>query len=190
METDHDKLKQIIAGEMTSDDIANPEFERMFEQLYEQLHQRAANLMRKERDDHTLQPTALLHEAYLQMAESEATYQDQNHFVATASIVLRHILVNHARNKNTKKRGGNMIRVCIDDIAEQFQETAVDIISLDTALQQLERLDPTQHRLVELRFFGGMTNRQAADFLGISERTAYNEWSHAKAWLKCQMGEE
>ena len=169
--------------------LGQSDTEKLFCDFYEQLHQRAVRLIQLERGGHTLQPTALLHEAYLRMAQSGQSFQDESHFVASASIVLRHILVNYARARNTQKRSGQIVRVSIDDIAGQFQESAVDILALDEALQELSRNDPTQHRLVELRFFGGMTNQQAAKVLGISERSAYSEWAHARAWLKRRIGD-
>ncbi|MEO1525055.1 MAG: ECF-type sigma factor [Planctomycetota bacterium] len=188
MEEERDALECLQNDPEAFADSADAE--SLFVELYEQLHRHASDLMRKERRNHTLQPTALLHEAYLRIANSKTSFRDKNHFVATASIVLRHILVNYARAKGAKKRGENTAQLSIHDVAEQFQDACVDILALDSALQELAQLDSMQHRLVELRFFGGLTNREAAEALGISERSAYSEWAHARAWLKCQLGDD
>ena len=156
----------------------------------------ASNYMRRERANHTLQPTALIHEAFLKLTKSEADpepleegvhYQDLDHFMATAAVVMRRILVNHAKAKKTLKRGEGKAQLSLEDVAESFGESAIDLVALDEALNKLQEIDEQQHRLVEMRFFGGMTTRQCANLLGISERAAYYEWSHARAWLRSQI---
>lgn len=167
--------------------------EDLFPVVYEELHRMASSYMSRERANHTLQPTALINEAFLKLTKSsddeqnENSYQDLNHFVATAALVMRRILVNHAKAKKAQKRGGDKIVFELQEVADTFNDSAIDLVALDEALQRLAELDATQHRLVELRFFGGMTTKQCADVLKISERAAYYEWAHAKAWLRTQI---
>ena len=164
--------------------------DRLFPIVYDELHRRASSYMRGERDDHTLQPTALIHEAYLRLMGGDSAspeFRNIEHFLATAALVMRRILVNHAKAKQAEKRGGNQSRTSLELITPLFSEKAIDLVALDEALVKLQKLDETQHRLVELRFFGGLTVGQCSKLLGISERQLYYEWSHAKAWLRAQV---
>lgn len=166
--------------------------EDLFPIVYEELHRLASSYMSRERANHTLQPTALINEAFLKLTKSNtdgdsSSWNDVNHFVATAALVMRRILVNHAKAKNALKRGGDKITFQLQEVAETFNDSAIDLVALDEALHRLAKLDATQHRLVELRFFGGMTTKQCAEVLKISERAAYYEWAHAKAWLRSQI---
>ncbi|MCA9125686.1 MAG: sigma-70 family RNA polymerase sigma factor [Planctomycetales bacterium] len=165
--------------------------EALFPIVYGELRRLAERQMRSERVGHTLGPTALIHEAYLRLVGPDGAggeYQNIEHFMATASIVMRRILVNHARAKKAAKRKGQQVALQLDELVASFDERAVDLVALDDALKKLESLDQTQFRLVEMRFFGGMTMEQCAVLLGISTRSAYYEWLHAKAWLKTQLG--
>jgi RNA polymerase sigma factor (TIGR02999 family) len=167
--------------------------EALFPLVYEELHRLAAHYMRTERDDHTLQPTALINEAYLRLAkvsEDTPSYENKDHFVATAAVVMRRILVNHAKAKKTQKRGAGKPLLQLAEVTEAFDQRSVDLVALDAALVELEQIDPVQHRLVELRFFGGMTTKQCASMLKISERTVFYEWAHARAWLRSQIEAE
>lgn len=168
--------------------------EELFPLVYEELHRLAAGFMRHERSNHTLQPTALIHEAYLRLMKSRenatTSFENIGHFISTAAVVMRRILVNHAKAKQAEKRGGGKPLLQIDDIAAEFERRSVDLVALDDAMERLKMLDAVQYRLVELRFFGGMTYEQCADTLGISERAVYYEWAHAKAWLRGQLGSE
>ena len=194
MNTSPQETRRLLKAVSKGDSEAS---EKLFPIVYSELHQLASGYMSRERANHTLQPTALIHEAFIRLTQSEknrepdsgetASYHDVGHFVATAAVVMRRILVNHAKAKQTLKRGGDYKRVALDDVADAFNESAIDLIALDEALERLAELDETQHRLVELRFFGGMTTQQCAKLLGISERSAYYEWAHAKAWLKDQI---
>lgn len=174
----------------------------LFSMVYDELYRLAANYMSRERPDHTLQPTALVNEAFLSLSKqtpadgkrsaadvaANPQFTNVDHFVATAAIVMRRILVNHAKAKKTQKRGGNKQPMQLSiDVSEAFDDSAIDLIALDDALTILKTIDENQHRIVELKFFGGMTTKQCAEFLGISERSAYYEWSHARAWLKNQI---
>ena len=193
-----EEVKRLLEAMSAGDDSA---VETLFPLVYEQLHRLASRYMRQERANHTLQPTALIHEAFLRMTKSIPAknsdvpsvtsdlpgYEDLNHFVATAAVVMRRILVNYAKSSQAQKRGGGQNKLQLDDVADAFGASAIDLVALDEALKQLAVLDQTQHRLVELRFFGGMTIKQCADQLGISERAAYYEWSYARAWLRSQI---
>lgn len=179
-------LASVAAGDAKAAD-------ELFPIVYDELHRRAATYMQGERRDHTLQATALIHEAYLRLVRSapEATsFQNIEHFVATAAVVMRRILVNHAKAKQADKRGGRHSKTPLDSVSPLFFERAIDLIALDEAMVELEQVDPTQHRLVELRFFGGLTVDQCAELLNISSRTAYYEWSHARAWLRSRIESE
>ncbi len=182
------ELDQLLRSVSQGDVQAN---EQLFALVYNQLHKIAERYMQSERADHTLQPTALIHETWLHLVSPNTTqrYQNQEHFVATAAVVMRQILVNHAKAKGTQKRGGNTKRRPFLEIADQFEIAALDLLVLDEALDQLSRLDPRQAKLVELRFFGGLSMADAARVLGVSVRTANYEWAHARAWLRSQLEE-
>lgn len=186
-------VTQLLAASSGGDEAAAA---RLFPIIYEQLRQLAGAYMRRERADHTLEATALVHEAYLRLVPAAGrdgargvAYEDRNHFVATAAVAMRRILVNHARAKATKKRGGSGKRLALDDAAAAFESAVIDLLALDEALEHLAACDATQARLVELRFFGGMTAEQCADVLGVSVRTVQYEWAHARAWLRRQLGD-
>lgn len=164
----------------------------LFPVVYEELHRLATAYMSRERANHTLQPTALINEAFIRLTKTNSndedfSYENLNHFMATAALVMRRILVNHAKSKSAKKRGGRNVGFELEDTADAFNDSAIDLVALDEALQRLAEIDKTQHRLVELKFFGGMTTKQCAEVLGISERAAYYEWAHARAWLRSQI---
>lgn len=160
----------------------------LFTQAYSELHRLAESYMRRERSSHTLSATALINEAFLSLAKSSPKqFKDAEHFAATASVAMRHILVNHAKAKSAAKRGGEWQATQLDTLTEQFEQRSGDLEALDEVMRTLEKLDPVQHKLVELRFFGGLTMEQAARAVGISERSAFYEWSHARAWLRNQL---
>ncbi len=181
-------LDQTLKAAAEGDVLAN---ERLFALVYDQLHEIAKRYMQRERAGHTLQPTALIHEAWLKLMTPATTsrYQNQEHFIATAAVVMRQILVNHAKAKRTQKRGGDASRRPFLELADEFETAAVDLLALDEALARLSELDPQQAKLVELRFFGGLSVADAARALGISSRTANYEWAHARAWLRSQLEE-
>ena len=185
-----DRVPQLLDSLAAGDSSAA---EELFPIVYEQLHRRAEMYMRRERSDHTLQPTALIHEAYLRLMpdEKETGNQDRfknlEHFVATAAVVMRRILVNHAKAKKAQKRSGQRSMLQIDEISDAFDHRSVDLVELDEVLQQLKQIDPLQHQLVELRFFGGLTVEECAKLLSMSPRAVYYEWSYAKAWLRNQL---
>lgn len=157
--------------------------------VYEELHKIASRYLRHERSDHTLQPTALVHEAYLKIVDiSHITWQDRAHFFAVASNVMRQILVDHARAREAEKRGGEFRRIALEDaISFSNDKTDVDLLALDDALEQLSTFDDQQSRIVELRFFGGLTIEETAEVLGISPATVKREWTLARSWLYRKM---
>jgi len=157
--------------------------------IYDELHRRAAAYMRRERRNHTLQPTALVHEAYLKLVgQRNDNWNDRQHFFAIASQVMRRILVDHARSRNRQKRGGSNEDLPLEEaLLAGAEEANVDLLALDEAMSRLAKIDPEQERLVELRYFGGMSLEEAAKALGISRATAARDWQVAKAWLHREM---
>ena len=153
--------------------------------IYDELRRRAARYLRRERINHTLQTTALVHEAYLKLVDQKAVqWKDRGHFFAVAAQAMRRILVDHAKHKNRAKRGGDLPDLQIDtSIENAILESKVDIESLDEALSRLALIDPDQERLVELRFFAGLSLEEAAAVMDISRATAAREWQVAKSWL-------
>jgi RNA polymerase sigma-70 factor (ECF subfamily) len=152
--------------------------------VYDELRRLAGGYMRRERTDHTLQPTALVHEAYLKMVEQRSVdWQSRSHFFGIAAQMMRRILIDHARGHLRDKRGGGVIPVPLDDALVFAPEQSSELVRLDEALQRLAKIDPRQSKIVELRFFGGLTVEQTADVLGISPKTVKRDWSMAKAWL-------
>lgn len=157
--------------------------------VYDELHRQASRYLRKERQGHTLQTTALIHEAYLKLAQpNEIEWQNRNHFFAIASTAMRRILVDHARTRHREKRGGNAEDIPLDDVLMiGGEQKNLDLVALDEALVRLERLDRRQAKIVELRFFSGLTIEETADVLGVSNATVRNDWTMAKAWLHGQL---
>lgn len=158
--------------------------------VYDDLRALARRYLGSERPGHTLQPTAVVHEAYARLARDDlARWRDREHFQAIAAIAMRRILIEHARAKKAIRRGGeeHRSRVTLAGIASDGVST-FDIIALDDALSRLERLDPRQYRIVELRFFGGLDERSIAEQLELSRSTVQTDWRMAKAWLVSELG--
>lgn len=152
--------------------------------VYGELRQLAHRYMQREGAGHTLQTTALLNEAYLRLAgKKESNYQNRAHFIAAAAQVMRHLLVDHARAKLYEKRGGGERPIPIDESFAMPIEQAEEIVSLDVALKELQKLDPRKVKIVELRYFAGMNVEETAKALGIGSATVKREWAKAKAWL-------
>ena len=140
--------------------------------------------MSHERPGHTLQATALVNEAYLKLAGQQGfEWQNRAHFFAVAAQVMRHILIDHARARRRDKRGGDVVQVSLNEVGIMVGEEAENLIALDEALNLLERVDPQKSKIVELRYFGGLSVEQTAEVLNLSPRTARREWQRAKAWL-------
>ena len=152
--------------------------------LYKELRRLAAGCLRRERPNHTLQPTALVNEAYLRLAaQNQPEWNDRVRFLAVASHLMREVLIDHARTRNRVKRGGGLAPICIEDTGELAAPGGVDLLALDEALDGLERIDSQQRRIVELRYFGGLSIEETAQVLGISPATVKREWRTAKSWL-------
>lgn len=152
--------------------------------VYDELRRLAHHYLRQERSNHTLQSTALVHEAYLRLAgQNPPQWQNRAHFFGIAAHVMRQILVEYARSRGTAKRGANAPRLGLDAAAAIGQQTDVDVVALDRALQELSELDAQQGRIVELRFFAGLTIEDTSEVLGISPATVKRDWTTARAWL-------
>ncbi len=162
--------------------------EAIFPLVYEELRALAKRQMIKENPGHTLQTTALVHEAYIRLKEfSGANWNDKSHYLRVAARAMRHVLVDHARRKRSLKKGGNWRKVPFEVAGAFLVETTVDLIALDESLTKLFAEDEQLGRLVELRFFGGLTVDETARVLGVSPRTVSNDWRMAKAWLRDEM---
>jgi RNA polymerase sigma factor (TIGR02999 family) len=165
--------------------------DKLLSLVYDELRRIARQYLRKERADHTLQPTALVHEAYMKLIDiSDVSWQDRAHFFAVASNVMRHILVDHARARAAEKRGGERERIALEDAVNLSDKADVDLLALDEAMRQLAEFDAQQSKIVELRFFGGLTIEETAHVIGISPATVKREWTMAKAWLFRRMKAE
>jgi len=155
--------------------------------VYNELRKAAHRYLRNERPAHTLQSTALVHEAYLRLRRQEVQeFENRAHFLAISAQLMRQILVEYARGRNAAKRNAGY-RVVLDDTVNLFKARSVDLVALDDALKELARLDPRQSRVVELRFFGGLSTEETAAVLGISSATVKRDWSTARIWLRHQM---
>lgn len=154
--------------------------------VYDELKRLARNYLRNERPGHTLQSTALVHEAYLRLVKSPLRLQNRTHFFAVAARLMREILVDHARSRRAAKRDYRC-KITLDRAVALPQKRDVDLLALDDALDELSRLDPRQGRIVELRFFGGLSIDETSEILGISPATVKREWTTARAWLHREM---
>ncbi len=165
--------------------------EELFPAVYDELRAQAEAYMHRERLGHTLQPTALVHEAYLKLVQQDGSrWNDRAHFFAVAATAMRHILVNHALARKSLKRGGDRQRTPLSQVIVEAESRSIDLIALDEALHELTNFDERQSRIVELRFFGGLTNKEVGEVLGVSLRTVEGEWSIAKAWLHRRLSAE
>jgi len=157
--------------------------EKLLPLVYAELHRLAAAYMRKERPDHTLQATALINEAYLRLAKDNGEWNNREHFIGMAANVMRHVLVDYARAHKALQRDGGLQRVEMQEDFAISKNKLEEIVSLDEALRRLESLEPRQAKVVEMRYFGGLSTEQIASFLGVSERSVKRDWSLARIWL-------
>ena len=170
-------LHRVSAGDRAAE-------EELIAQVHQQLRRLAASHLRGERIDHTLQPTALVNEAYVELlGKSEVNFQDRSHFFRTAAMMMRRILVDHARTKKAEKRGGTREKVDLDFHTATLPVNSDLILDIDRALQRLHHYDARQAQVVEMRFFGGLTEEEIAAAIGLSTRQIKREWALAKAWL-------
>ncbi len=176
------RLTQLLHAWQHGDERAADELMPL---VYTELRRIAANRLRAERAGHTLQPTVLVHEAWMRLADQRADWQNRGHFFAIAAQAMRRILVDHARRRSTAKRGSTPVNVPVDDVAHLLPSPMPDdrLIALDAALDELARLDARQAKVVELRFFGGLSVEDTATLLDISPTTVKREWATARAWL-------
>lgn len=157
--------------------------------VYPELRRIARRYMGRENSQHTLQTSALINEAYLRLVDSTAVeWQDRAHFFAVAAQVMRHILIDHARRYRSGKRGGGATRITLDDAVISIEERADEFVALDAALEGLAKVDPRKSKIVELRFFGGLTVEETAEVMKLSAITVKREWRSAKAWLRREIG--
>jgi RNA polymerase sigma-70 factor, ECF subfamily len=158
--------------------------EDLLKVIYDELHARARLYMRRERPDHTLQATALVHEVYLRLIrQTDVEWQNRAQFYGVAAQMMRRVLVDYARNRYADKRGGEAVKISIDEAFDIADQREIDLITLDEVLQELSVLDERQSRIVEMRFFGGLSVEETAEVLGISTATVTREWRIAKMWL-------
>ncbi len=173
-------LSKVAAGESP---------ERLLELVYDDLRRLAAAYMKNEPSDHTLQATALVHEAYMRLVDwKNVSWQNRAHFFSVAAQVMRRILIDHARAKKADKRGGH--KLALDEAISLADGEGIDILALEEALQTLEKRDPRQAKIVEMRFFGGLSIQETAYLLGVSEATVRRDWTFAKAWFQRELTRE
>jgi RNA polymerase sigma-70 factor (ECF subfamily) len=169
-------LKAMTSGDPTAAD-------RLLPLIYSELHRLAASYMRRERQDHTLQPTALINEAYLRLAGEDLHWRSREHFIGVAANVMRRVLVDHARTHNAEMRGGGLRRVELEEGVAISVDRSEEILSLDEALVRLSEVNPRQAKVVELRYFSGLSMEQIAAVLAIAPRSAKRDWALARIWL-------
>ncbi len=182
---DPESITQIIQDCRRGDAAAS---EHLIAAAYKELRRLAQSYMRFERPDHTLQPTALVNEAYLRLAGQEPIeWEDRAHFFSVLANQMRHVLVDHARKVRAEKRGGLAVKLSLDEVHGIGEKRDEEILAVDEALARLEKLDPKAARVVELRFFGGLTEEETANVLGISLSALKRDWVFAKSWLFSQL---
>jgi RNA polymerase sigma factor (TIGR02999 family) len=166
-----------------------PALEKLSVLVQEELHRLAHGYLRQERPDHTLQPTALINEVYLRLIDwNNSGWQNRAHFIGVAAQLMRRILVDHARSHRNLKRGGNVVKVSLDEGAIATSARDSDLVAVDEALQRLAVVDPRKSQVVEMHFFGGFSLEEPGEALNISSRTVRREWSLAQAWLYRELG--
>ena len=164
--------------------------DRIVPQVYDELRRMAHRYLRGEQTGHTLSTTALVHEAYLRLVDADkVVWEDQTHFLALAANTMRRILIDHARSRRADKRGGDQVRVDLDAASFSADESADILVAIDDALQRLAQLSPRLVKVVECRFFGGMTDEETASALGVTDRTVRRDWLKAKGLLASMLGD-
>jgi len=162
--------------------------DELYQLVYAELHRLAHRYMRRENAGHTLQTTALVNEAYLRLAEAkDLNWQDRAHFFAVSANVMRRILIDEARARRSERRGGDNLMIAIDEALDAEKQEDLDLVALDLALQGLAKINERQSKVVELRYFGGLSVEETSAVLGVSPDTVMRDWRFAKAWLKREM---
>jgi RNA polymerase sigma factor (TIGR02999 family) len=178
-----------LLGEWSNGDEAA--LGKLFPLVHPELHRLAHHYMSRERVGHTLQTTAVLNEAYLRLIDdTKPVWQGRTHFIAAAAQLMRHIMVDHARKNQSLKRGGGALKVTLDEGALVTETRSQELLALDEALERLAAQDPRKAHIVELRYFGGLSVAETAEFMKLSQRTVEREWTAAKAWLYRELSEE
>jgi RNA polymerase sigma factor (TIGR02999 family) len=175
----HDITQLLVASSHGDSDALN----KLLPMVYDELRRLADRYLRREREDHTLQATALVHEAYLRLVDQNVPWQNRAHFFGIAAEMMRRILIDHARGLQAAKRGSGGIKLALDDVLDFSDERADELIALDDALKALADIDPQKSRIVELRFFAGLSIEETAKVLDIGTATVIRQWRMAKAWL-------
>ena len=182
------EVTQLLGDWSNGDEEA---LEKLFPLVQPELHRLAHHYMSRERPGHTLQTTAILNEAYLRLVDNtKPAWQGRTHFIAAAAQLMRRIMVDHARERQSLKRGGGALKVTLDEGALVTQTRAQELLDLDEALERLAEQDARKSQIVELRYFGGLSVEETAEFLKLSRRTVEREWTAAKAWLYRELSEE
>lgn len=175
-------LRQLVAGDASAAD-------RLFPVVYDQLRSLADRMLRGGRPDHTLQPTALVHEVFLRVVHQEGlTWKDRAHFLNVCALAMRQILINYARDRSTDKRGGGWQRISLSGFSPEEQALDVDAAALHAALERLARLHERHYHVVVARFLGGLSVEETAHVLGVTERTVKRDWRAARVWLALELG--
>ena len=168
-----------------------PDAERLIPLVYDDLRELASNYLRRENPGHTLQSTALVNEAFMKLVDqTRVNWQGKTHFFAVSAEIMRRILVDHARSKQRQKRGGDRQRIALHDDLKVSAQRDEDLLAVDEAILKLAERDPRQAKIVELRFFGGLTVAEVAEVLGVSKRTVEAEWTMIRAWLRRELSDE
>ncbi|HYE15946.1 MAG TPA: sigma-70 family RNA polymerase sigma factor [Pyrinomonadaceae bacterium] len=158
--------------------------ERLMPYVYDEMRRLARSFLARERVGHTLQPTALVHEAYVRLVDqTRVNWQSRAHFYGIASSMMRRVLIDHARAHATEKRGGGAVRLSVEDVQVPLEERAQSLVALDEALERLKALDERKCMVVEMRFFGGLEDKEIAEVLGVTTRTVLRDWKKARLWL-------
>jgi len=186
-------VTEIISGLSGTGEVDRATAEDLFPVVYDELRRLARGYMSREKTGHTLQPTALVHEAYLKLVDqTRANWKGKTHFYAVGARVMRRLLVDHARERGALKRGAGWQSVTLSEALDPLGGEVVDpeqLLDLNAALEQLSEIDEREAKIVTLRFFGGLTVEQAAEAVGVSKRTVENDWRHAQAWLRLRLSE-
>jgi RNA polymerase sigma factor (TIGR02999 family) len=184
---DNSEVTQILSQLSGGDPQAA---DRLLPLVYEELRQMAGRHFRRQPSDHTLQPTALVHEAFMKLVRtSDPRWENRTHFFAVAAKAMRQVLVRHAVAQNAVKRGGGRQRIALDEAVAASNEREFDVLALDEVLKRLEAIDERKHRMVELRFFAGLSMDEIATLLDVSKSTVENDWRAARAWLSVELRE-
>jgi RNA polymerase sigma-70 factor, ECF subfamily len=185
MSSNPDEITQLLLAWNQGDQRAR---DGLMPLIYDELRGLARGYLRRERPNHTLQPTALVHEAFLRLIDqSQVNWQNRAHFFGIAARLMRQILINHAETRQAAKRGGSAEHVSLSHVDKLIGEQEVDLLALNEALKKLEQLDPPQGQIVELRYFSGLTIEEIAEVMSISPATVKREWSTARAWLRREL---